>query len=235
MTGAGSGLGREIALGLAAAGARVIASDLNEEAARETARQGPEDLVVAIPLDVRDAPAVEAAVAEPDRVDVLVNAAGIGGWGPTERYPDDLWREVLDVNLTGTFNCCRAAGRRMLEAGAGSIVNVASTLGAVGFPGTLGYVVSKGGVVQLTRALAVEWAPRGVRVNALAPSTFATPLVERNRQQRPALYERLLGLTPIGRFGDPSEIVGPAIFLASPASSMVTGHVLAVDGGYLAQ
>ena len=178
---------------------------------------------------------VETAFAERPRVDVLVNAAGVGGWGPTEDYPDELWDRVLQVNLTGTFICCRAAGRRMLAAGSGSIVNVASTLGLVGFPGTIAYVASKGGIVQLTRALAVEWASRGVRVNAIAPSTFDTELVRRNRPERPQVYDRLLGLTPSGRFGLPHEIVGPALFLACDAGSMVTGHVLAVDGGYTAQ
>jgi NAD(P)-dependent dehydrogenase (short-subunit alcohol dehydrogenase family) len=183
---------------------------------------------------VRD-PATVERVLDAHAVDVLVNAAGVGGWSPTETYPDDLWEHVLEVNLTGTFKCCRAAGRRMAAAGGGSVVNLASTLGLVGFPGTAAYVASKGGVVTLTRALAVEWAPRGVRVNALAPSTFETPLVARNRPQRPEVYERLLDLTPMRRFGRASEIVGPALFLASAASSMVTGHVLAVDGGYLAQ
>jgi NAD(P)-dependent dehydrogenase (short-subunit alcohol dehydrogenase family) len=233
VTGAGSGLGREITLGLAAAGAHVIATDVRLEAAAETA--SAHAAVIARELDVRDAGAAAAALAQLERLDILINSAGIGGWGPTESYPDETWDEVLAVNLTGTFNCSRAAGARMVADGGGSIVNVASTLGVVGFPGTVGYVASKGGVVQLTRALAVEWAPAGVRVNALAPSTIATPLMQRNRPERPELYERLLAATPLGRFGDPSEIVGPALFLASDASSYVTGHVLAVDGGYLAQ
>lgn len=234
VTGAGSGLGREIALALAQVGASVLALDIDAGAAAATASEGTGFLGAAA-LDVCDADAVARVIADLDRLDVLVNAAGIGGWGPTEEYPSELWQRVLDVNLTGTVNCCRAAGVRMLCQGSGAIVNLASTLGLVGFPGTVAYAASKGGVVQLTRALAIEWAPRGVRVNALAPSTFKTPLVRRNRARRPEVYERLNSLTPVGRFGDPAEIVGPALFLASPASSMVTGHVLAVDGGYLAQ
>jgi NAD(P)-dependent dehydrogenase (short-subunit alcohol dehydrogenase family) len=123
----------------------------------------------------------------------------------------------------------------MLACGSGSIVNIASVGGLVGYAGSLGYQASKGGVVQLTRTLAVEWAARGVRVNAVAPCTFETPTVARQRAAEPDLYPAMLARIPLGRFGEPEEIVGPVLFLASDASAMVTGHVLTVDGGYTAQ
>jgi NAD(P)-dependent dehydrogenase (short-subunit alcohol dehydrogenase family) len=170
-----------------------------------------------------------------DRIDVLVNSAGIGARGSAEDYSEELWERVIAINLTGTFNCCQLVGRRMLESGAGSIVNIASIGGLVGWAGSLGYQASKGAVVQLTRTLAVEWAQRGVRVNAIAPCTFETPVVGRQRAAEPDLYPAMLARIPMGRFGEPEEIVGPTLFLGSDASSMVTGHVLTVDGGYTAQ
>jgi NAD(P)-dependent dehydrogenase (short-subunit alcohol dehydrogenase family) len=233
VTGAASGLGREIALGFLEAGAQVLAIDRDLTGLADALTSSPD--LTGVEVDVTDASAVTVALEGPATLDVLVSAAGIGGWGTTTDYPDEQWQRVLDVNLTGAFNCCRAAGKRMLAAGSGSIINIASTLGLVGFPGTIAYVASKGGIVQMTRALAVEWAPHGVRVNAIAPSTFETELVRRNRPQRPEVYDRLIDLTPAGRFGQPDEIVGPALFLASAASSMVTGHILTVDGGYTAQ
>jgi NAD(P)-dependent dehydrogenase (short-subunit alcohol dehydrogenase family) len=240
VTGAASGLGRAIAVGFGEAGAHVIAADLPGSALGEVVAEIGEERARPVAVDVTKRDEVDgmlelATEAGGGRVDVLVNSAGIGGRGASTEYEAAVWERVLAVNLTGTFNCCQAAGRRMLEAGGGSIVNIASIGGLVGYAGSLGYQASKGGVVQLTRTLGVEWAARGVRVNALAPCVFETAIVARQREAEPDLYPAMLARTPIGRFGDPAEIVGPALFLASEASAMVTGHILTVDGGYTAQ
>lgn len=237
VTGAGSGLGEAMAGGLAGAGASVVCADIDEAAAARVAASIGSG-ATALRLDVRDREAVEATaatLAESGGVHVLVNSAGVGGRGPAADYPDQLWDNVLDVNLTGSFNCCRAIGRTMIAAGSGSIVNIASIGGLIAFPGSVGYQASKGGVVQMTRTLAVEWAPHGVRVNAIAPGHIATPIVRRQWETEPELKEFFLSRTPLGELGTPADLVGPAVFLASDASRMVTGHVLTVDGGYVAQ
>ena len=238
VTGAASGLGRAIAAGLAEAGARVRCVD-RDTAGNEEVANSIGEAADAYTADVTDAEAIAAAVdglvEAAGRIDVLVNSAGIGGRSPALDYPEDLWDSVMEINLRGTFLACRAAGRHMVSAGSGSIINIASVGGLAGFPGSLGYQASKGGVVALTRTLAIEWAPQGVRVNAIAPSQFESAIVLAQWEKEPDMRARWESRTPLGRIGQPDEIVGPAIFLASDAAAMVTGHILAVDGGYLAQ
>lgn len=238
ITGAGSGLGQAVAIGFAEAGARVVAADLPGADFAAVRAASPEP-ILAVDVDVTDRDAVDrlaaTVLAEFGRADVLVNSAGIGGRSAAEDYPADLLARVLAVNLVGTLSCCQAFGRVMLAAGRGSIVNFASVGGLVGYPGSVGYQASKGAIVQITRSLAIEWAARGVRVNAIAPCQFETPVVRQQWEREPEMKGYWLSRTPIGRLGQPDEIVGPAIFLASDASAMVTGHTLPVDGGFVAQ
>ena len=168
-------------------------------------------------------------------LDVCVNCAGIGGRSPAVDYPDDLWDRVLATNLTGSFTVAKLVGAHMVARGSGSMINIASVGGLVGFPGSVGYQASKGAIVQMTKTLAVEWGPQGVRVNAIAPGHIATELVKRQWEVEPQLKEFFQSRTPLGYLGDPVDIANAAVFLASDASRMITGQVLAVDGGYTSQ
>lgn len=240
VTGGSRGLGRAIALGFAREGARVVitsrhGADLAPVVA-ELAALGPG--AMGLEADVSRPEQVQAMVdrtlAQFGQIDVLVNNAGIHlGVIPSEDLALADWQRILDINLTGAFLCSQAVGRVMLARGAGAQINICSLTSTVVFPQRMAYSVTKAGLLMLTRNLAVEWAPRGVRVNALAPGVHKTEIF-RSLVARGVLDEgRVAARVPMGRVGEPADLVGPAIFLASDESRYVTGEVLAVDGGWL--
>ena len=238
VVGGTSGIGRAIALGLADAGADVVATgrrrELVEKAAAEIRSRGRRS--VAWPVDVADATSIaalrDAVIAELGRVDIVVAAAGITRRVPTLQMEDADWDRILETNLTGVMRTCRVFGSTLVEQRSGHIITIASLASFIGLHEVAAYTASKAGVAGLTRALAVEWARYGVTVNAIAPGVFETDL---NRELlKSGRGEEFKMRTPMARFGRVEELVGAAVFLASAASSFITGQVLAVDGGFLA-
>ena len=241
VTGGANGIGRAIALAAGRSGAIVHILDRDGEgAARVIGELEKEGLAGRFhALDVTDEPAVEKAmqaVAADRGFDVLVNNAGLAIRRPATELTREDWQRVVDINLTGVFLCARSAARHMIGARGGAIVNMASIMGLSGgglYP-NISYQASKGAVVNLTRALAVEWAPHGIRVNAVAPTWVRTEFI-RPILDDPALVERIHAITPPLRIAEPGDVAAAVIFLASRAARMITGHILAVDGGFLAQ
>ena len=235
VTGAGQGIGAAIAMALAQTGARVHCTDINLARAESVAATLPAGTVAGIHrLDVTDTMALQALAESLPALDVLVCNAGIARNTPACDVDDAEWQTVIDINLTGVFRTCRAFGRKMVEAGRGSVVNIGSMSGMiVNWPQPQAhYNASKAAVHHLTKSLAVEWATSGVRVNAVAPTYIRTPLIAGVAEGASGMMEQWLNLTPMGRLGEPEEIASVVQFLASDAASLMTGSIVAVDGGY---
>ena len=235
VTGGGRGIGRAIATGMAAHGARVVICGRTASTLEATEAEIGATVQVTDVSDEASVIALRDAVLDRfGRIDALVCNAGVNPiYKGIETTSFDEWRTVLDTNLTGTFLCCKHLGGAMAAAGSGSVIAITSVAGTVGLRKSVPYCASKGGAELLVRALALDWAGRGVRVNAIAPGYFATDLTA-GMMANPVMSGRLLGATPMGRFGEDADIVGAAVFLAGPASAYVTGQSLRVDGGYLA-
>ncbi len=239
VTGGASGIGLSTVALLAEAGAKVAVVDRNAAACEQALAKAPGGIARA--ADVADETEVERATSDViktfGRIDILVNCAGIAIRRPAVEVSREDWDKVMDVNATGSFLFSRAAARHMIAAkNGGAIVQTASIMGFSGgglYP-NISYQTSKGAVVNMTRALAVEWAPHNIRVNAVAPTWVKTPFIA-GLMEHPDLIQRIEAMTPLARLAEPEDVAAAILYLASPAAGMVTGHTLFVDGGFLAQ
>lgn len=235
ITGAASGIGRELAERFAAAGATLVLADRSEsvETLADTLGEGHLAGLVDVTDEAGVAALIKQAVARFNRLDVLINNAGIGPLSPAEAMDAALWDDTQAVNLRGVFLCCREAGRHMLKAGYGRIVNLASQAASAGLEGHLAYCASKSGVLGLTRTLALEWGPRGITTNAVSPTVVQTELGRYGWSGEKG--ERMKSLIPVGRFAVPVEIAHAIMYLASREAAMVNGADLRIDGGFTAR
>jgi 2-deoxy-D-gluconate 3-dehydrogenase len=238
VTGGNRGIGLGMARGLARAGARVVVAARNEEKSAAAARELGGD-TLALGVDVSSEQSVNELVAQTaqrcGRIDILVNNAGINIRKPVQELSLDEWRSVMDTNLTSAFLCSRAVYPHLKQAGGGKIINIGSMMSIFGANFAPVYGASKGGIVQLTRSLAVAWAPDNIQVNAVLPGWIDTDLTRTAREHVAGLNERVLARTPARRWGTGEDLAGIAVFFASPASDFITGTALPVDGGYSVQ
>ena len=238
VTGGGGGLGRPIAMALAAAGAEVVVAGRTRTALEGSCAEiaaaggGAHALVVDVTKPREVGAAFDSVVERSGRVDILVNCAGTQLRQPALEIAEEGWDRIVAVNLKGVFFCCQAAGRHMTRAGRGRVINVSSLTGEIGLPNLAAYGATKGGVNQLTRALAVEWAARGITVNAIGPGRIRTAMTE-DIFSDPA-QASFVSRIPMRRPGEPSDLTGAVVFLASDASSYLTGQIIYIDGGWLA-
>ncbi|WP_391573777.1 SDR family NAD(P)-dependent oxidoreductase [Cohnella sp.] len=240
VTGASKGIGYGLAKALAAAGAKVAVAARSKASldalVAEIATEGGE--ASAYELDVRNVAAIrtvfEQVASDYGRLDIVVNNAGLGEGMAALDVTEEYWDDMIDVNLKGVFFCCQAAGRIMLEQGYGKIVNVSSQVSVVGIPDGVAYCASKGGVNQLTKVLALEWSGRGICINAVGPTFIYTPGTA-ERLDTPEFRDQVLARIPAGRIGTINDVAGAVVYLSSPASDLVTGTLLLVDGGWTAQ
>jgi 3-oxoacyl-[acyl-carrier protein] reductase len=235
VTGAARGIGRAIAEGVSGTGARVLLVDRDSQVELTAQDLGAEAHVADLSRDGAPDAIFESAAGLTGRLDFLVNAAGVQARGPAVDLDDESWERLYAVNLRAVFRMCRSAARRMIEQGdGGNILNISSLSGTVGVPGIVPYGATKGGVVQLTKGLAVELAPHGIRVNAIAPGYVETAMTAELHQDE-ARRADVISRIPLGRFAGPEEMAPAAVFLLSPLAGYITGQVLHVDGGYVAQ
>ena len=241
VTGSGSGLGQAIAIAFAEAGATVVVTDLAQRL--PNAKKTRDRIIqlgrksVAVSLNVTSIRSirrmVKKTIDEFGRIDILVNNAGVNISKPALEVTEDDWDKVLDVNLKGVFFCCQEVGKKMIERRFGKIINVASQNGVIGYYNRAAYCSSKAGVVNLTRVLAIEWASKNINVNAIGPTFVRTPLTDKLFQEE-SFTSEVLRRIPLGRLGQPEDITGAVVFLASSAAQLITGHTLLIDGGWTA-
>lgn len=237
VTGAGRGLGKAIALGLASAGADIVVSDVIDTAETVAEVQKLGVKAIGVKTDVTNKKDIEDLVATAiktfGKIDILVNNAGVVKQGPSEDISEKDWDFVISVNLKGEFTCSQEVGKQMIKQKSGSIINIASIAGILGSAQTAAYCASKAGIILMTKTLAVEWGKYGIRVNAICPGLFVTDMTK-DFVKDPNFMQMIKTRVSLGRYGNPQELAGTAVYLASDAASYTTGHALVADGGWTA-